>query len=294
MAAEQKKTRTAAACAVLEQFDIEEDMIEMQEALAAPHLANRVFEDAGADKDAAAVASFLSRIGDGFEKHGISPSDVENILDIATCLHAHQGLLKLPNKVFKLDNFLSFLEALSFVAPRASSVDDLPADEKADPKVVKSEDTEPAIEAEVLNAAKQEKECDGSTPMDVVEETTPVTEKPLESRPSNEGSTQVKALQQSSDFELWRRLQDAEVDLDRVQLHMLRPVLSELHNVLGVREPGVEEPSTSKKDSKRSVVHHGSGLWTLPLNQLTWAELTRMCMLMRIGQELNKTDEEVL
>jgi hypothetical protein len=304
--AEQKKTRTTAACAVLDQFDIEEDLIEMHEALAAPHLACRVFEDVGADKDAAAVASVLSRLQDGFDTYGISPGDVENVLDVSTCLHAYQGLLKLPTKVFKLDAFLPFLKALSSVAPRVhdyttsvakgsttTSSDSNPSVKRE--KVMQDQGIQGSLDVKYKDPSELGSTGDtGAMEVQVEAASASETDKPVNSIPSQHIVTDLKLEQERSESEHWKRLQDAEVDLDRVQLHLLRPVVAELNAILGLHEPGKDEAAPgSKKDSKRSVVHHGSGLWTLPLNQLTWAELTRMCILMRIGQELNKTDEEV-
>jgi hypothetical protein len=70
-----------------------------------------------------------------------------------------------------------------------------------------------------------------------------------------------------------------EVELDRVQLNIIRVLLSDLHALLGL---------TDKEDRKGVKL-----TLALPLNQLTWHEIARMIILVSINREILKTDDEV-
>lgn len=81
--------------------------------------------------------------------------------------------------------------------------------------------------------------------------------------------------------------QPSAVDLDRVQLNMLRVMLGNLHELFDLAES--EGEGGSKKKGVGS-----SGAVTFPLNQLTWPELARMLIVLELNSDSEMTDDEVI
>eukprot|EP01042_Synura_sphagnicola_P000235 gene235-242_t len=85
-----------------------------------------------------------------------------------------------------------------------------------------------------------------------------------------------------------REMNESEAALDRVHLCITRAVSGELHSLLGLideKDGGAGE--AQKKDRRGCNV-------PLPLNQMTWPEIARMCFLLRVFQETERPDEEAL
>lgn len=236
VASEQKRLRSEAVAIVLERFDEEEDALEMQTAISAPlmtssNLSSLIVSD---KSKAMPTIEFLMQNRLDNNSSGIFFSDLENAIDVTTCLQAHQGFIKSSSKVFQIDNFLSLL------------------------RTAEGSSATPA-------------EPDDSTSLARI----------------NSEYSYVDAYDESRS-----RTQNTESELDRMQLYMLQPVVKELNDLLGLEEPDNSEDPTVSRRQKRAF-SRGNLMGSLPLNQLTWLELFRMCIIMRIGQELEKSDEEV-
>ena len=82
------------------------------------------------------------------------------------------------------------------------------------------------------------------------------------------------------------RPQHSAVDLDRIQLNMIRVMLGNLHNLFGLCEKDSEASTKKKGKVSASSV-------TLPLNQLTWQELARMLIVLELNRDSDMSDDEV-
>jgi hypothetical protein len=224
--AEQKKMRDDARILVLERFDAEEDATDLAAALAVPVLAaasaGEALPEGRARREVA--AELLRGSNSLYADTALTHADAENLLDVATCVQAFQGFLKLQSKVYHLENMLACLRTSELKYPGEAAT------------------------------------AEGGLPL------------------YDEYAVKTQA---------------AETDLDRIQLNMLRPVVVELNAALGLREPEKPDESATSRRERKAASEKGSLVYSLPFNQMTWAEVFRMCLVMRIGQEMNKSDEEV-
>lgn len=306
VAAEQKKARAEALSEVLSRFDNEEDTLDLQGTLTAPAVAVAAF----AGSEGVSTADLMADPRNNINLGGLSGSEVENVLDVTACLQAHQGYFKLPTKVHHLDNFLECLVASCATAPWVQS--------QGGEKLVVSPvvcDSTAASDVAVKAESELAEVIETSEAMEVSDTPVETTADPATCVESKEGDVSpplypmavdgpIDAIAQSklttaalyAEEQYIRALRKAESELDRVQLNLLFPVVQELNTMLELSEPdgkaGDNDSNLSRRE-KKNVLEHTRLLWSLPINQLTWTELSRMCIIMRIGQELGKSDEEV-
>lgn len=297
MAAEQKHVRAEALSEVLERFDTEEDTMELHCALAAPAVAGVVFD--GPQRQT--VLDLLHGLSNNASLGSLNSHEVENVLDVTACLQAHQGFLKLPAKIHRLDDFLNCLNAACAKTPVAAPVatdaplvnpepvshslpEDNPSVERpAKMEIVEDAPVDPSIEGEGDTTAPSEVPSAVEHQEDGQNKAEAVVEAP----------TAVALHDVSAEEAYIAAMQSAETELDRIQLNLLFPIVSELNDLLGLEEYEGKDPDNLSRREKKNVLEHSSLLWSLPLNQLTWPELFRMCSIMRIGQEMGHFDAEV-
>ena len=301
--AEQKHMRAEALSEVLERFDMEEDTMELQCAVAAQAVAGVVFD--GPQRQT--VVDLLKEPSNNAGISLLSGHDVENVLDVTACLQAHQGFLKLPAKVHHLDDFINSLNASCALPPVVEPV-------ASDATVVKPEpvsDSSPAVavggassddvaQMEIVEHVQTDETAAGdggppAPPEDIVKYQERNVDK-IEAGAADAAPTSVAAVtlpEVSAEEAYVAATQAAEAVLDRIQLNLLFPIVSELNDLLGLEEYEGKDPDNLSRREKKNVLEHSSLLWSLPLNQLTWPELFRMCSVMRIGQEMGHVDAEV-
>lgn len=274
VAAEQKAARAEALSEVLARFDMEEDTRDLQSALAAPAVACAAFQG----PERLSVLDLLADPASIVDVGSLSSQELENVLDITATLQALQGFFKLPSKVHHLDDFLACIEAACASPPTSQSSSEVAA---------------------VKSVGANEDFADGA-----MEVTTSIGFRPavetVEGEPEAEtGHTAQAEVEPTGPSELdslWESHREgvraAEAELDRIQLNMLFPVVQELNSYLGLEEVDEKDAENRPRREKKNTLEHNSLLWSLPLNQLTFAELLRMCSIMRICQEMEKPIEE--
>jgi hypothetical protein len=93
------------------------------------------------------------------------------------------------------------------------------------------------------------------------------------------------------------KLAQAEADLDKIQLKMMKHLLRELRDILDIADPAAGDSGAGSSAAKGKPVGT-SGMskavaGRLPLNQLTWAELARMAILNHLYQEQGHQRENI-
>ena len=83
----------------------------------------------------------------------------------------------------------------------------------------------------------------------------------------------------------------AEAMLDRTHLCIVRALVSDLHIALSLVEKDVDNVKKDKKAVTGDAV--SSAACMFPLNQMTWPELVRMSLILKLYEELEKSEEEV-
>lgn len=87
------------------------------------------------------------------------------------------------------------------------------------------------------------------------------------------------------------RLAQAEAELDRIQLKLMKHLLHELKDILDIEDPSAADTTADAAKSAKSAASKAS--MRLPLNQLTWAELARMAILNYLYQEQSHGRENI-
>lgn len=286
VAADQKRAQIAALGEVLDQFDLEEDMLDLQSALLTPAVVGAAFQ--GSEK--LSVIDILSEPSNRADMGTLSSQEIENILDVTSCLQAYQGFLKLPAHICHFDEFLQCLEDAAAPPPTVQMqepVNEGNADVLPDVEFLHLQ-RDPDV---TLNGVP------ASEAMDLIDDNLEEPKAVLESKTLLEpkaDATDCNAIDELSPEEKYSKaILAAEAEIDRLQLNLLFPILRELNEFLGLEETvGKDNDNMSRRD-KKSTLEHNSLLWSLPLNQLTFPELFRMCIIMRIGQELNQPEIDV-
>jgi len=84
----------------------------------------------------------------------------------------------------------------------------------------------------------------------------------------------------------------AEAMLDRTHLCVVRCIVPDLYVALSLVEKELDSAKKDRKSAAGETV--GSAAASLfPLNQMTWPELARMSLILKLYEELEKTEEEV-
>lgn len=87
------------------------------------------------------------------------------------------------------------------------------------------------------------------------------------------------------------KLAQAEAELDRIQLKLMKHLLHELKIILEIDDPSATEAAADSAKGGKAAASKAS--MRLPLNQLTWAELARMAILNYLYQEQSHVKENI-
>eukprot|EP01041_Mallomonas_annulata_P004666 gene4666-9256_t len=217
------------------------------------------------------------------EEFGLSALLWEDILQISTCFHTLRGHLQLQTfliSFIKTETTTSTSTESSLVAHETTNgIENGVSDIDIDIDI----DTGTGTDTDSINIKPKE----GKIIKDQKDNEDEVEEEEEEWVDPQRDSTRTKTMSMMTTEESQERrtrLMEAEALLDRIQLSAVKAIFGELRTVLGLDEKDVDSGRMSGS---------GSGSVNLPLNQMTWPDIARMCFLLKVEQEIEKTDDEI-
>jgi hypothetical protein len=221
--------------------------------------------------------------------HLNSDIDAARLIDVVSFLQSMKSLLRISSQNYSLDYFTSKIlgnaveeqvemnemdiavatDSLSVQAPPPVACDDnsvidaLATTTTSDMEIVKEDHSEMTTTMTTFIATDSAAELTNTNGQQ--------SDQPADG--SEEGEAEFEDT--SAPHKVIEFAQD-EVELDRIQLNLIRVVLDDLHSLFGLQD----------RDDKKPIPH-------FPLNQLTWPEIARMIIIISIGKDLSKSDDEV-
>jgi hypothetical protein len=195
-----------------------------------------------------------------------SDSDATRLIDVVSFLHSMKSLLRISSQNYTLDYFNEEILGNSL--------------KKEDSSVGHSSHESGEILSSTQPPVAIEDNSKSSDQMEIVTEEPSSGMAMVAMDKSNEEEEEAE-FEESSVVQ--KRLpstsQRDEVELDRIQLNLIRVVLDDLHCLFGLQD----------KDEKKQT----SSFPHFPLNQLTWPEIARMIIIASLGKDIMRTDDEV-
>lgn len=191
--------------------------------------------------------------------HLDSDIDTTRLVDVISFLQSMKSLLRISSQNYSLDYFTKRI--LGNFAEDTAEMDVV----DASPELVRAESTSDTLVVPDMDIVKHFQETDPTTKDEPTD-----TNDPLNESEEKEAEFEDTPPPQKVAFK-----QD-EVELDRIQLNLIRVVLDDLHSLFGLQD----------RDDKKPIPR-------FPLNQLTWPEIARMIIVASIGKDLAKSDDEV-
>ena len=185
--------------------------------------------------------------------------DTTRLVDVISFLQSMKSLLRISSQNYSLDYFTN--KILGNFAEETADMDVV----DTSPELVRAE----SIAVPDMDIVKHVQETDPTT-----NEESTNTNDPLDGN-LDESEEKEAEFEDTPPSQKVAFKQD-EVELDRIQLNLIRVVLDDLHSLFGLQD----------RDDKKPIPR-------FPLNQLTWPEIARMIIVASIGKDLAKSDDEV-
>jgi hypothetical protein len=286
-----KRNRHDAALQVIQCFDDEQeayDLLQFIDNDASGSLPPSLLEEEQQKKKSGLDELFLEIPTLRQSLHLSSDLEAERLIEVVSFLQSMRSLLRISSQNYSLDYFtkkilgnfveekteMDVIDSSSTQVVCAESAVDAP-ETTTDMEIVKEEGEvgkEDIVRDDGMTIAVM-----GTSAAAATESTNPNDDQQNEKIDPREDEIEAEFEDTSTvPHKDKNEFEQDEVELDRIQLNLIRVVLGDLHSLFGLQD----------RDDKKPIPR-------FPLNQLTWPEIARMIIITAIGKDLAKTEDEV-
>jgi hypothetical protein len=269
-----KRNRHDAALQVIQYFDDEQESLDLfqSSSASASFVTNSLQLDSYSEESV--IDDFFSQLPTLKEQLELdSDLDSTRLIDVVSCLHSMKSLLHISSQNYSLDYFNEQILGNPMKRKNKKNFgrEEIEVKRHAPPSHVE-ESSKSCDDMEIVNGHSLV-----PLPTSVVDQQQLMIMNNEKKREEGEEeyefdeSPVVKKSSSPSERD--------EVELDRIQLNLIRVVLDDLHSLFGLQD----------RDEKKQT----SSFPRFPLNQLTWPEIARMIIIASLGKDIMRTDDEV-